>query len=81
MLDVIAAHDDELPLPVEVEGVDDAEPRLPTSRATRGAQSPAEDETNEDKNRNEQNDDHDGNERRANQLVVRKHVAKGLHPA
>jgi hypothetical protein len=64
VFDIIAADDDKLALPVEVEGVDDAKPRQPRPGVSRRLQPPPESEADDDgrESQNEQQSDRGGDE-------------------
>ena len=81
MLDIIAPDDHQLAVAVEVEGVDDAEPRQPRPAVARRFQPSSESEAinEKDKRRCEQEGERPDDERQT--LVFKNSVDQGLHRA
>lgn len=80
MLDVVAPDEHELPLPVEVESVHHAQPRL-AGPAARHMQAAAEDKAEQCDADCEDNRDGGEHEPDGQQLVVREKITKKLHQA
>jgi hypothetical protein len=80
MLDVVATHDHQLALTIEIVGVHNAEPLLPCPPAGH-SKTVSEHQPIADKNQH--NQDYAGAEQKGDgqQPVVRKQIAEGLHPA
>ena len=80
MLDVVAPDEHELPLPIQVEGVHHAQPRLAGS-AARHMQTAAEDEAEQCDADRENYRDGGQHQPDGQQPVVREKITKRLHPA
>lgn len=81
MLDVIAPHDHELPLPIEIESVDDAETGLPAPAGPRLTEAAPEQEPVDHYDYDSDGDDEGEKNAHGQQFVVRKQVAQRLHRA
>ena len=78
MLDIIAPHDDELALAVEVKGVDDAEPGLASAPRAAGPQPPPEGEADDQPEQQHRRDKHAEQHAELHQLIVAEIGAQEL---
>jgi hypothetical protein len=81
MLDIVAADDDELSLPIEIEAHHGVEPRLSASagRGTGDAAAP-EDNTINDPNQQQTDDDGDTQQAEIHHPAVAEQIVQKLHP-
>ncbi|WP_237481780.1 hypothetical protein [Lichenibacterium dinghuense] len=79
MLDVVAPHQHELALPVEVVGVHDAEPGLAGPPVAGGTEPPAEQQAIEHEDDDEQDEDGGHHGGRRQQPVVLEKAGQRLH--
>jgi len=82
MLDIVATHENELALPVDVEGVHNAQPRLACAPAC--GPDPAREQRAHDQQQHKQQDDHDNGAQhigRGHTKFVKQGLHHGFHPA
>ncbi|WP_245504225.1 hypothetical protein [Lichenihabitans psoromatis] len=79
MLDIIPSDQNQLPLSIEIEGVDHAEARLAGATAPRHVQPTAEQKPVKKYQDQDDNNDRDEDDRNGGSFVIREKRAKRLH--